>query len=157
MVGTVEEALALKSVEAQMAKKLRKASARRPYGFVYRLFNDAGELLYIGKTVNPFSRPWAHLSQKPWGNEVDLRKVDLKEFPSEEEAKAAETEAIIREKPKYNKRVTYATRLSDDQVVQLHRALDIAWAEILKTDIDPTLGNLIIQEAKNRVLRAFRQ
>lgn len=150
-----EEVMALRSVEAKMARRLRKVANRRPYGFVYRLWAKDGTLLYIGKTTNPYARPWSHGSQKPWGREI--HRVTHEEHVSEEAAIAAEREAIIREKPRYNKRMTYATRLTDDQVVQLHRALDIAWAEIQKTDIDPTLGNLIIQEAKNRVLRAFRQ
>lgn len=148
MVGTVEEAL--------IAKRLAKVSAPpKPYAFLYRLWDQEGTLLYVGVTVNPFNRPWMHRSQKAWGAEI--HRDTLEEFPSKEAALVAEREAIIREKPKYNKRLTYATRLSDDQVCQFHRALDIAWAEILKTDIDRALGNLIIQEAKNRVLRAFRQ
>ncbi len=150
-----EEVMAQRASEAEIARRLARTASKKPYGFIYRLFSKSGELLYIGKTTQPFTRPWAHCSQKPWGKEVD--RVETEEFDSEEAAFAAEREAIIREKPKYNKRMTYATRLSDDQVVQLHCALDIAWAEIQKTDIDPKLGNLIIQEAKNRVLRAFRK
>jgi hypothetical protein len=150
-----EEVMERKASEAEIARRLGKVATKRPYGFVYRIYDGAGALIYIGKTVQPFARPLSHYSQKPWGREIG--RIDTQEFDSEEAAFAAEREAIIREKPKYNKRMTYATRLSDDQVCQLHRALDIAWAEIQKTDIDPKLGNLIIQEAKNRVLRAFRQ
>ena len=141
--------------EEVMAQRLAKVAAPpKPYAFLYRLWDQNGALLYIGVTVNLFSRPWTHKRQT-WGHEI--RRDTFEEFPSKEAALIAEREAIIGEKPKYNKRMTYATRLSDDQIIQLHRALDIAWAEIQKTDIDRALGNLIIQEAKNRVLRAFRQ
>lgn len=140
--------------EEVMARRLEKATAPRQSAFLYRVWGKDGSLLYIGKAINPVVRPAAH-RRAPWGHEID--RWTFEEHPSEEAALIAEREAIIREKPRHNKRMTYATALLEDKVVQLHRALDIALAEILKTDIDPVLGKLVIQEAKNRVLRAFRQ
>lgn len=143
--------------EEVMAQRLAKVSApkRIPVGWVYRLWAKDGTLLYIGKTIGPWIRPRSHYRQ-PWGGEID--KITHQEYPSEPEAFAAEREAIIREKPKYNKRMTYATRLTDDQIVQMHRALDVAQTELLKLEsIDPKISKLVIQEAKNRVMRAFRQ
>jgi hypothetical protein len=141
--------------EEVMARRLAKVTAPRYSAFLYRVWDKDGSLLYIGKAINPVVRPNMH-RRTPWGHEIDRH--TFQEYPTEEAALAAEREAIIREKPKYNKRMTYATRLSDDQVIQMHRALDVAQAELLKLEgIDPKLSKLVIQEAKNRVLRAFRQ
>lgn len=138
----------------RVQQRLMKVSAPQHTAFLYRVWGKDGALVYIGKAVNPVARPNMH-RRAPWGHEIDRH--TFFEYPTEADALAAEREAIIREKPKYNKRMTYATALSPEKIVQLHRALDIAQAEILKTDIDPAIGKLVIQEAKNRVLRAFRQ
>jgi hypothetical protein len=136
-------------------KRLAKIAGPKRSAFLYRVWAKDGSLLYIGKAINPVARPAMH-RRAPWGQEID--RWTFAAYPTEEETLAAEREAIIREKPKYNKRMTYATRLSEDQIIQMHRALDIAQEQLLKLEgIDPKISKLVIQEAKNRVLRAFRQ
>lgn len=71
--------------------------------WLYRFFNDDGVLLYVGISVNVFSRWKAHAYEKPWMDEVTT--FTRKEYPSREAVEAAEIKAIRREKPIYN--VTY--------------------------------------------------
>jgi predicted GIY-YIG superfamily endonuclease len=67
---------------------------------LYRAFSADGDLLYIGISRN-FGRRWyQHASVKPWWPEAQRMTVDW--YPDEESAYAAETEAIAREKPRYN-------------------------------------------------------
>jgi len=67
---------------------------------LYRFFNTAGELLYVGITNNPWSRYRDHQRDKTWFNEV--ASSTMQHFPSREELARAETHAIQTEAPKYN-------------------------------------------------------
>lgn len=71
-------------------------------GYVYRLFDAAGELLYVGASRTPLRRLRAHQSGQAWWPEVDLTKLQLERFPSQEEAFIAELQAIRSEHPKFN-------------------------------------------------------
>ncbi len=73
----------------------------RPTGrtAVYRRFDAAGQLLYIGCSCNPKSRWKAH-TRKPWWDDVAQCVVEWHE--TLERADAAERIAIKRELPKYN-------------------------------------------------------
>lgn len=74
----------------------------RPLGrtSVYRLFNSAGEILYIGCSCKPESRWKAHRTLKTWWPEVASNTVDW--YDALQEAEAAERSAILAERPKYN-------------------------------------------------------
>lgn len=70
---------------------------------VYRLYDDAGELLYVGCSVTPFSRLREHASHgrsHVWW--ADVASVTLEHFKSRPEAILAERKAIAAEAPKYN-------------------------------------------------------
>lgn len=67
---------------------------------LYRFFDFHGDLLYIGKTVNPRQRLSSHSKLKDWY--IDVANVELETFPSEEELDKAEVSAIKSEKPKHN-------------------------------------------------------
>lgn len=72
-------------------------------GYVYRLFDAQGRLLYIGKTYNVRARLWGrggHAHTKPWWPEV--ASVTATEYRTEEAALDAEAWAIRREKPLHN-------------------------------------------------------
>jgi len=79
------------------------ADARRitEYGpWLYRLFDDAGALLYIGKTVRlPVERLNGHW-RKPWWAEVT--QVSLERHRADWVCLAAEVAAIKAERPRYN-------------------------------------------------------
>lgn len=69
--------------------------------YVYRLFNAANELLWVGQTTQLTARFAKHRQERPWAGEIATATVtpvvDL------EAALTAETEAIKIENPKYNK------------------------------------------------------
>jgi len=68
---------------------------------LYRFFDADGQLLYIGKSVNAWSRFTAHRYRSafyPEATSVELQRG----FSTDAELTAAETAAIRREKPRYN-------------------------------------------------------
>lgn len=70
---------------------------------VYRCFNHAGDLLYVGSTIgNVGSRLAAHRSAAEWWPRV--QRVDIAEYPTAEHALAAEIAAIRSEHPSCNVR-----------------------------------------------------
>lgn len=67
---------------------------------LYRLFDQDGTLLYVGATLNVFSRLAAHRSRQPWFFEV--ARVELEHFEERADALRAEARAIEEEEPKHN-------------------------------------------------------
>jgi predicted GIY-YIG superfamily endonuclease len=67
---------------------------------LYRHFNEAGELLYVGVTCNFISRGATHRAAS-WAR--DVHKITLERFSKRSEALAAEAEAIRFEGPKHNR------------------------------------------------------
>jgi PHD/YefM family antitoxin component YafN of YafNO toxin-antitoxin module len=68
---------------------------------VYRHFNAAGRLLYIGMTDEPLRRNEQHAFDKPWWPEVATTKLEW--HPTREAAAEAEIAAIKTEDPLYNR------------------------------------------------------
>jgi predicted GIY-YIG superfamily endonuclease len=68
---------------------------------VYRIRDEAGELLYIGMTNCVPVRWNQHMLYQPWWDE--LRSLTVEFCGSREEAAAAEKAAILAERPKYNR------------------------------------------------------
>lgn len=69
------------------------------YTAMYRFYDAAGALLYIGICDEPLKRWYTHAS-KEWWPEVESFRVVW--FPSRDEAVQAETTAIIFEHPRHN-------------------------------------------------------
>lgn len=70
---------------------------------VYRCYDaEDGELIYIGSTVDLFTRVRAHRSGTAWWEEVG--EVKAESYPTESAARAAESQAIAAETPYYNRR-----------------------------------------------------
>jgi DNA-directed RNA polymerase specialized sigma24 family protein len=67
---------------------------------VYRLYADAGALLYVGNTMHPHQRLNAHRKNQPWWPEV--RRIIVFEYPDYSSGVSAEAAAIASEKPRYN-------------------------------------------------------
>lgn len=67
---------------------------------LYRLYNAADELLYVGIAGNPGRRFEQHRKDKPWWGDVATTR--LQHFSTREEAMAAELEAIRTENPTHN-------------------------------------------------------
>lgn len=75
----------------------------RPEGseaVIYRLYSDPGDLLYVGCTIDPWTRLRAHGRRQPWWDEVTAAEVLW--LPSMELAADVEQQAIWTEHPIYN-------------------------------------------------------
>lgn len=66
---------------------------------VYRFYDAAGVLLYVGSTWRPHAR-WRQHQGKPWFPEVATARIE--QFPDVESMRAAEREAICTEHPRHN-------------------------------------------------------
>lgn len=70
--------------------------------YLYRAYNDAGELLYVGKSNNAVRRWREHMEAQPWAHEVTTWRRDPRVWESEAACLAAERQAIRFERPRYN-------------------------------------------------------
>ena len=68
--------------------------------FVYRLYDEQDELLYIGLTGDVRTRLRRHAQTQPWWSAV--RRITIETFDNTETAALAEKQAIRREHPRYN-------------------------------------------------------
>lgn len=69
---------------------------------VYRFYGCDGSLLYVGMTSDVANRFISHRSLRPWWPSVDPAKTRIAWYDSRREAEAAETAAIVAEKPAHN-------------------------------------------------------
>jgi hypothetical protein len=67
---------------------------------LYRFYGHAGELLYIGISLNPGSRWMAHRAEKPWW--TDVAQITIELMPDRDSALLAERFAIEDEQPLHN-------------------------------------------------------
>jgi excinuclease UvrABC nuclease subunit len=72
--------------------------------WLYRMFNDAGELLYIGVTVNPKTRmsQWRTRSNANAGWFRSVVRIDWQQYANWTAVTRAEREAIADEQPRFN-------------------------------------------------------
>ena len=68
--------------------------------YMYRLYNNCNDLLYVGITVNLATRFRQHRSSKKWWSEVS--RTDVVKFSKRHEAALAELKSINSENPVYN-------------------------------------------------------
>lgn len=67
---------------------------------LYRHFNAAGQLLYIGISLAAIQRLGQHRENARWFRSI--ARIEIENFPDWESAAAAEVEAIEKEKPLHN-------------------------------------------------------
>ncbi|MPY31318.1 GIY-YIG nuclease family protein [Streptomyces adustus] len=98
------------------------AWARRWYSpaAVYRLWDAAGNLLYVGSAFDPEKRCHGH-RDRPWWPEVARRTEEWKE--SRGAAYTAELEAIAMERPRHNVMGTPEYRTPDTPAIRRRNAL----------------------------------
>jgi predicted GIY-YIG superfamily endonuclease len=101
---------------------IRPATKQAPAA-VYRHFNAAGEILYIGMTANPEERERCHSFCSRWF--ADVERIELEWFPTRAEAFAAERRAIRAETPPFNQ--TWGKQW--DSIKSFPAALLLAWME----------------------------
>lgn len=75
---------------------------------LYRHYNAAGELLYVGTAICAVRRLSEHSSRAPWFAQIATIKIE--HFENEAEARSAETRSIHEENPRYNKLGIVPTR-----------------------------------------------
>ncbi len=88
---------------------------------LYRMFNSERELLYVGITNNLFGRFAGHSGDKEWFHEIAY--ATFKHYPNRREVDKAETAAIRRENPKYNRAKNPAYEGAVDHYRKLKGAL----------------------------------
>jgi len=69
---------------------------------LYRHFDEAGELLYVGVTSRLPRRVREHQQHSPWWEKI--ARIEVKPYPDRQSVLEAERVAIENEKPKFNKR-----------------------------------------------------
>jgi hypothetical protein len=79
--------------------------ADRPVGevaptSVYRLFDDAGTLLYVGITAKGLKMQMEHAAAHHWYD--DVSNIAVEHYPTRESARAVEKMAILAEHPLHN-------------------------------------------------------
>lgn len=67
---------------------------------LYRVFNETGDLLYVGATTNPSLRFHKHSRETDWWGEA--ARIELQHFDNVDDLLDAESDVIGRENPKYN-------------------------------------------------------
>lgn len=67
---------------------------------LYRMFDETGQLLYVGISVDPGRRLAQHRSDKPWWGEAVT--ISVQPMPTRAAALEAEREAIKNERPVHN-------------------------------------------------------
>lgn len=70
---------------------------------LYRHFDDAGLLLYVGVSLSAMGRLERHREASPWF--WNIAKVEIQRFSTREESLAAERHAIMNEHPLFNLRM----------------------------------------------------
>ncbi|PAX89587.1 hypothetical protein CLM85_32305 [Streptomyces albidoflavus] len=84
--------------ESGLLAEWRKPS---PETAVYRIYNSADELLYVGITNDLIVRWTGHRSDKPWWR-TEAHRYEVAWFPNRSAAAAEEKQAILKEAPRYN-------------------------------------------------------
>lgn len=92
---------------------------------LYRHYDEAGVLLYVGVSLRPMMRLDEHMRSANWRGEI--ARVELEWFPTTDDALAAEREAIGSEAPlrNINRPAAFAARHDRDHKI-LHEIDDYA-------------------------------
>lgn len=98
----------LKEAEETFASRDQRRAERlaaeksAPEAAVYRHWDKDGDLLYVGLAKDPLNRNVGYLNDVV--NRAQIASITFEWFKTREEASAAESRAIIEEKPRYNVR-----------------------------------------------------
>lgn len=79
------------------------SAADRPQ-VLYRMYDQAGALLYVGITVHLGGRFDHHRRTKPWW--TDVVRIEMQHFPNRAAVEEAERLAVAAEGPRYNVHLT---------------------------------------------------
>lgn len=85
-----------------MTSEIHQRRGELPHD-VYWLYDAEGRVLYIGCTVELETRLHAHQNLKEWFPKV--ARVETESFPNRDGARAREDEALLAERPMFNKKL----------------------------------------------------
>ena len=68
--------------------------------YLYRHYDKRGDLLYVGISINVFSRLGSHLRKSHWSRSIRTMTID--HYDTRKAVREAERTAIRKEKPKHN-------------------------------------------------------
>lgn len=102
-IRTIKPGVGIISPHEVTKSRIAGDELRRGEGMVYRMLDTSGECVYIGFTSSPLNRLQAHLSGKPWADEVAA--IYYSAGMTERRAREIETEDIRMDRPKYNRTV----------------------------------------------------
>lgn len=81
--------------------------------WVYKHFDEEGTVLYVGVSNDPMMRTRSHEKEADWFD--DVRSIDVKSYPTREDALEAEANEILSSRPLYNKSV-----IVNGRVIRVH-------------------------------------
>lgn len=84
---------------AESSSPPRRSRTNLPHT-LYRMYDRAGRLLWVGMTCNFAARMYEHRIGQPWFSMVDH--TEREEHPNEASAQAAERAALLNESPIFN-------------------------------------------------------
>ena len=114
---------------------------------LYRLYNADRELLYIGISKSALGRLAQHLDDKPWADEIATVKIERHPV-SRFEIEQMERDAIIAERPRYNKAHNYGR--ADTAEYRANDPYDHSWMRQFCSDNYATM-----QSAVGMALQAY--
>lgn len=119
---------------------------------LYRHYDPAGVLLYVGVSLYGLARLKDHSNQSAWFERI--ARVEIERFPSRDAALKAEQDAIAKEKPLYNIRHKQKDLMSappDERIepVAVRRRtaadmLDCSESTVLKLERDGKLKTILV-------------
>lgn len=106
-----EEYLCQRSDSKTCSSKCRRALSRRTDStwlvnkecWLYEIYNQRGEFLYVGVTTLPYKRLLEHKLLRPWWS--DASTITWQRMPDRDTALRIETDLILNKNPIYNIRV----------------------------------------------------
>lgn len=91
---------------------------------VYRIYNTAGDLIYVGMSYDPDVRVRVQRREKVWGHEISRHEVDW--HPNRAASQRAEEQLIKERQPRYNVTHTPEHRVRSLRHISRARAQQIA-------------------------------
>jgi hypothetical protein len=87
---------------------------------LYRHFDAAGNLLYVGISLSPFTRTRQHKQRAPWF--IEVSRIEVEWFGTRGDAEQAEWVAIKSEHPLHNRTYAYREPMPIEQFLVLNAA-----------------------------------
>ncbi len=115
------------SITKTASRSDARASCVRVPTALYRHFDAAGRLLYVGISLNSVARLGQHLRTAAWF--FDISRVEIEWFPARVDAEQAERAAILTERPLHNITHTRGMSLTLWELIKGHPLAHLVTSE----------------------------